>query len=47
MLTGPGGESIFTDIDGDTLAYRYFDGNSNGNPALGIHCIAFTCDGWP
>jgi arabinan endo-1,5-alpha-L-arabinosidase len=46
-INGPGGESLFADTDGDILAYHYYDGNNNGDPALGINVLGWTADGWP
>ena len=46
-INGPGGESLFLDTDGDVLVYHYYDGNNNGNPALGINLLGWTSDGWP
>jgi arabinan endo-1,5-alpha-L-arabinosidase len=46
-INGPGGESLFTDADGDILVYHYYDGNNNGYPALGINVLSWTSDGWP
>lgn len=46
-INGPGGESLFTDTDGDILVYHYYDGNNNGYPALGINVVSWTSDGWP
>jgi arabinan endo-1,5-alpha-L-arabinosidase len=46
-INGPGGESVFTDSDGAILVYHYYDGNNNGNPALGINVLGWTSDGWP
>ena len=33
--------------DGDVLVYHYYDGNNNGNPALGLNLLGWTADGWP
>ena len=46
-INGPGGETVFTDTDGPILVYHYYDGNNNGNPALGISKLAWAADGWP
>lgn len=46
-INGPGGESLFPDTDGDILVYHYYDGNNNGDPALGINVLIWTADGWP
>lgn len=46
-INGPGGESVFSDTDGDVLVYHYYDGNNGGDPALGINLLAWTSDGWP
>lgn len=46
-VNGPGGESLFSDTDGDILVYHYYDGNNNGYPALGINVLGWTSDGWP
>jgi arabinan endo-1,5-alpha-L-arabinosidase len=46
-INGPGGESVLTDTDGEILVYHYYDGNNNGDPALGINHLLFTSDGWP
>jgi arabinan endo-1,5-alpha-L-arabinosidase len=46
-INGPGGESVLSDTDGDILIYHYYDGNSNGAPALGINKLGWTSDGWP
>lgn len=46
-VNGPGGESLFSDTDGDILVYHYYDGNNSGNPALGINVLGWTTDGWP
>jgi len=29
-ITGPDGESVFTDTDGAILVYHYYDGNNSG-----------------
>ena len=46
-INGPGGESVFSDTDGDVLVYHYYDGNNSGNPALGMNLLGWTSDGWP
>jgi arabinan endo-1,5-alpha-L-arabinosidase len=46
-INGPGGESLFTDTDGDILVYHYYDGNNNGYPTLGVNVVSWTSDGWP
>jgi arabinan endo-1,5-alpha-L-arabinosidase len=46
-VNGPGGESVFSDTDGDVLVYHYYDGNNSGDPALGINLLGWTTDGWP
>lgn len=46
-INGPGGESVFHDTDGDVLVYHYYDGNDNGDPALGMSLLGWTSDGWP
>lgn len=46
-INGPGGESVFSDTDGDVLVYHYYDGNNSGNPALGVNLLGWTSDGWP
>jgi arabinan endo-1,5-alpha-L-arabinosidase len=46
-INGPGGESLFSDTDGDILVYHYYDGNNNGYPALGINLLGWTADDWP
>jgi arabinan endo-1,5-alpha-L-arabinosidase len=46
-INGPGGETLFPDSDGDILVYHYYDGNNNGDPALGINILSWTVDGWP
>lgn len=46
-INGPGGESVFSDTDGDVLVYHYYDGNNMGNPALGLNSLGWTSDGWP
>ena len=46
-VNGPGGESVFSDSDGDVLVYHYYDGNNSGDPALGINLLGWTTDGWP
>jgi arabinan endo-1,5-alpha-L-arabinosidase len=46
-INGPGGESLFSDTNGDVLVYHYYDGNNNGDPALGINLIGWTSDDWP
>jgi len=46
-INGPGGESLFQDTDGDVLVYHYYDGNNNGDPALGTNVLSWTSDGWP
>ncbi len=46
-INGPGGESVFSDTDGDILVYHYYDGNNSGYPALGINVLGWTADGWP
>jgi arabinan endo-1,5-alpha-L-arabinosidase len=46
-INGPGGENVIADTDGDILVYHYYDGNNNGDPALGINVLGWTADGWP
>jgi len=46
-IIGPGGQSVYSDSDGDVLVYHYYDGNNNGNPALGINLLGWTSDDWP
>jgi arabinan endo-1,5-alpha-L-arabinosidase len=46
-INGPGGEGVLTDTDGPILVYHYYDGNNNGDPALGLNALAWTTDGWP
>jgi arabinan endo-1,5-alpha-L-arabinosidase len=46
-VNGPGGESLFTDSNGAVLVYHYYDGNNNGDPALGINRLGWTSDDWP
>ncbi|HEV2445987.1 MAG TPA: family 43 glycosylhydrolase [Candidatus Sulfopaludibacter sp.] len=46
-INGPGGQGVLADTDGDILIYHYYDGNNNGDPALGINHLAWTADGWP
>jgi arabinan endo-1,5-alpha-L-arabinosidase len=46
-VNGPGGESVFSDTDGDVLVYHYYDGNNSGDPALGLNLLSWTSDGWP
>lgn len=46
-INGPGGESVFTGGSGAVLVYHYYDGNNNGDPALGINNLGWTSDGWP
>jgi len=46
-IIGPGGQSVFSDTDGDILVYHYYDGNNNGYPALGINVLGWTSDDWP
>lgn len=46
-INGPGGETVLTDTDGPVLVYHYYDGNSNGYPALGLNKLSWTSDGWP
>ena len=44
---GPGGQTVFSDADGDILTYHYYDGNNSGYPALGINVLGWTSDDWP
>lgn len=50
-VNGPGGESVLVDsVNGaptPTLVYHYYDGNDDGDPALGMNRIGFDADGWP
>jgi arabinan endo-1,5-alpha-L-arabinosidase len=46
-IIGPGGQTVLKDTDGDLLVYHYYDGNSNGAPALGLNLLGWTSDGWP
>ena len=46
-INGPGGQTLFSDTDGDVLVYHYYDGNNNGDPALGINLLGWTSDDWP
>jgi arabinan endo-1,5-alpha-L-arabinosidase len=46
-IIGPGGQTVLEDTDGDLLVYHYYDGNSNGAPALGLNLLGWTSDGWP
>ncbi|GAA0482125.1 arabinan endo-1,5-alpha-L-arabinosidase [Paractinoplanes deccanensis] len=42
---GPGGQSVFTDVDADVLVYHYYA--DNGAARLGINLIAYDSAGWP
>jgi hypothetical protein len=46
-VNGPGGQTVFPDADGDVLVYHYYDGNNNGDPALGLNILGWTSDDWP
>lgn len=46
-VNGPGGQTVFTDSSGAVLVYHYYDGNNNGDPALGINRLGWTADDWP
>ena len=47
-INGPGGESVMTDSSGNAvLVYHYYDGNNNGDPALGMNALGWSADGWP
>jgi arabinan endo-1,5-alpha-L-arabinosidase len=46
-INGPGGQTVLKDTDGDLLVYHYYDGNNNGDPALGLNLLGWTADGWP
>jgi arabinan endo-1,5-alpha-L-arabinosidase len=46
-INGPGGETVLSDTDGDILVYHYYDGNNNGDPALGLNVLGWTSDDWP
>lgn len=46
-VNGRGGEAVFTDTNGAVLVYHYYDGNNNGDPALGINTLGWTADDWP
>jgi len=46
-VNGPGGESAITTSSGPVLVYHYYDGNNNGDPALGMNQLGWTSDGWP
>lgn len=40
-------ERIETGIDFEIDQPNYYDGNNNGNPALGLNLLGWTSDGWP
>ena len=46
-ISGPGGQSVFTDGSQPTLVYHYYDGNNNGAPTLGINRLGFDSNDWP
>ena len=46
-INGPGGESVLVVSSGPQLVYHYYDGNNDGDPALGINQLGWTSDGWP
>lgn len=43
---GPGGQSIYKDVDGDLIVYHYYDGQDNGTPKLGVNLLNWS-SGWP
>jgi arabinan endo-1,5-alpha-L-arabinosidase len=46
-IIGPGGQGVFSDVDGDLLVYHYYDGANAGTPTLGINLLGWTSDDWP
>jgi arabinan endo-1,5-alpha-L-arabinosidase len=44
-IHGPGGQSVFTDVDADVLVYHYYA--DNGAARLGINLLAYDSAGWP
>lgn len=45
-ITGPGGQDVQHDEDGDILVYHYYDKAAGGAPELGINRVDWQ-DGWP
>lgn len=35
----PGGRPVMKDVDGDLIVHRYYDGNDNGTPELGVNLL--------
>ncbi|KAI8824037.1 family 43 glycosyl hydrolase [Fimicolochytrium jonesii] len=44
-IHGPGGQSVFRDVDGDLLVYHYYD--NAGAARLGINKLVLDGSGWP
>lgn len=45
---GPGGQSVYTDMDGtDLLVYHYYDAADQNKPKLALEKLAWSDDGWP
>ncbi len=46
-INGPGGQTVLSDTGESILVYHYYDGNNNGDPALGLNVLGWTADNWP
>ena len=44
-IHGPGGQSVFTDVDADVLVYHYY--TDSGAARLGINLLGYDSSGWP
>jgi arabinan endo-1,5-alpha-L-arabinosidase len=44
-IHGPGGQSVFTDVDADVLTYHYY--TDSGAAKLGINLIGYDSAAWP
>nr|WP_228122586.1 arabinan endo-1,5-alpha-L-arabinosidase [Saccharothrix syringae] len=44
-VIGPGHQDVFTDVDGDILAYHYY--TSGGASLLGVNLLGYDSSGWP
>ena len=38
---------FLSDTGESILVYHYYDGNNNGDPALGLNVLGWTADNWP
>lgn len=46
-VIGPGGASVYAELDRDIIVYHYYDGGNGGTPRLAVNNLNWTSDGWP